>query len=223
MTRTHLYWLTALAITAATFAASAAFYPKLSATVPTHWNIHGQVDGYGPKAWALVPIPVTMVGMLVFFRVLPALSPKHFEVDSFRETYLFLMVATVGLFAHIHGVTLYATRAQLAGPGKGFDIGRVLIGGVFLFFALVGNVMGKVRRNFFIGVRVPWTLASDRVWNDTHRLAAWTMVGGGLLGFLAVIAGLPIVLAFAVLIVSVLIPVVYSFVHYKNLERQGAI
>ena len=69
------------------------------------------------------------------------------------------------------------------------DIGRALIGGMFLFFALLGNVMGKVRKNFYIGIRVPWTLASDRVWNDTHRLAAWLMVGGGILGFLLVILG----------------------------------
>jgi len=185
--------------------------------------MQGKVDGYGPKAVALLGVPATMVGMLLFFRVLPALSPKNFEVDAFRETYLFLMAATVGLFAYIHGVALYATWAQVVGAGKGFDIGRVLIGGVFLFFALMGNVMGKVRRNFYIGVRVPWTLASDRVWNDTHRLAAWTMVGGGLLGFLAVVAGLPLVPAFAVLIVSVFIPVVYSFVHYKQLEGRGAL
>ena len=59
------------------------------------------------------------------------------------------------------------------------DIGRAMIGGMFLFFALLGNVMGKVRKNFYIGIRVPWTLASDRVWNDTHRLAAWMMVAGG--------------------------------------------
>ena len=102
------------------------------------------------------------------------------------------------------------------------DIGRALIAGMFLFFALLGNVMGKVRKNFYIGIRVPWTLASDRVWNDTHRLAAWLMVAGGIIGFLLVIAGLPIVWSIGVLLVTFLIPVVYSFVHYKALERQGA-
>ena len=85
------------------------------------------------------------------------------------------------------------------------------------------SVLGKVRKNFYVGVRVPWTLASDRVWNDTHRFAAWTMVGGSLIGFLMVIAGVPIIWAFAVLLGSTLSPVVYSFVHYKKLEREGAL
>ena len=83
--------------------------------------------------------------------------------------------------------------------------------------------MGKVRKNFYIGIRVPWTLASDRVWNDTHRLAAWVMVAAGVIGFLLVIAGASPIVAIGLLIGSMLIPVVYSFIHYKSLERRGAL
>jgi uncharacterized membrane protein len=87
----------------------------------------------------------------------------------------------------------------------------------------MGSVMGRVRRNFYMGVRVPWTLASERVWNDTHRLAAWVWVACGLVGFGIIIAGLPFAVALALLIVALLVPVVYSFVHYKVLERRGAL
>jgi len=80
-----------------------------------------------------------------------------------------------------------------------------------------------VRKNFYIGIRVPWTLASDRVWNDTHRLAAWVMVAAGVIGFLLVIAGASPIVAIGLLIGSMLIPVVYSFIHYKSLERRGAL
>jgi uncharacterized membrane protein len=100
---------------------------------------------------------------------------------------------------------------------------RAMMGGLFLFFALLGNVMGRVRRNFYIGVRVPWTLASERVWNDTHRVAAWLFVACGLAGFLIVMTGLPMLAAFAVLSIAVVVPIVYSFVHYKQLERRGAL
>ncbi len=86
----------------------------------------------------------------------------------------------------------------------------------------MGNVMGKVRRNFYIGFRVPWTLASDRVWNDTHRLAAWVMVAAGSIGFVLVIAGVSPGVAIGLLIVAMLIPAVYSFIHYKSLERRDA-
>lgn len=223
MTRTTVYWVIALGLTVATFAASVLVYPVLPETIPTHWNIHGQVDGYGSKTWAVFLMPGGAVAMLVLFWFLPALSPKNFEVDTFHDTYLFVMVTTIGLFAYLHAVILFATWAQVVGAAKWFDIGRALVGGIFLFLALLGNVMGKVRRNFYIGIKVPWTLASDRVWNDTHRLAAWTMVGGSLIGFLVVVSGLSLVIAFAVLGVSFLIPLVYSFVHYKQLERRGAL
>jgi uncharacterized membrane protein len=223
MTRSSLSWLIALGLTAAIWAASAYLYPGLPDRIPTHWNIHGKVDGYGSKTWAVFLMPAVCLLMLGLFRLLPWLSPKGFQVDTFRPTYEFIMVGVVGLFCYIHAVILYATLRHVAGNDQGFDMGRALCAGIFLFFALLGNVMGKVRRNFYMGVRVPWTLASERVWNDTHRVAAWTMVGGGLLGFLIVVSGLPIAAGFGVLIASVIVPVVYSFVHYKSLERRGAL
>ena len=217
------YWIIAGLLTLSAWALAAWLYTSLPQRVPIHWNIEGKVDGWGDKSWATFLMPGTMTGMLILFAFLPALSPKHFEVDSFRSTYLYIMVLTTGLFAYMNGVILLATWQEVREGSKFMDIGRAMIGGMFLFFALLGNVMGKVRKNFYIGIRVPWTLASDRVWNDTHRLAAWLMVAGGIIGFLLVIAGLPILWSIGVMLVTFLIPIVYSFVHYKALERQGAL
>ena len=160
--------------------------------------------------------------MLVLFYFLPALSPKSFEVDTSRSTYLYIMVLVVGLFTYMQGVLLY-TVYQSVGKQPSLDIGRAFIAGMFLFFGLMGNVIGKVRKNFYIGIRVPWTLASDRVWNDTHRMAAWLWVGSGVVGFAAIVLGAPIVLAVGLLVAAGLIPVIYSFFHYKALERKGAL
>ncbi len=217
------YWIIAGLLTLSAWALAAWLYTSLPQRVPIHWNIEGKVDGWGDKSWATFLMPGTMTVMLILFAFLPALSPKHFEVDSFRSTYLYIMVLTTGLFAYMNGVILLATWQEVREGSKFMDIGRAMIGGMFLFFALLGNVMGKVRKNFYIGIRVPWTLASDRVWNDTHRLAAWLMVAGGIIGFLLVIAGLPILWSIGVMLVTFLIPIVYSFVHYKALERQGAL
>jgi uncharacterized membrane protein len=217
------YWIIAILLTLAAWALSAWFYPSLPQRVPTHWNIQGNVDGWGDKSWAVFLVPGMMIGFLILFAFLPALSPKHFEVDTFRSTYLYIMVLMSALFLYMNGVILLATWQEVREGPRFMDIGRVLIGGMFLFFALLGNVMGKVRKNFYIGIRVPWTLASDRVWNDTHRLAAWLMVLGGVIGFLIVVSGLSLVAAFSVMIMTFLIPVVYSFVHYKTLERRGAL
>jgi uncharacterized membrane protein len=218
---TRIYWIVAFLMVAITTAATAWLYTSLPEQVPTHWNIRGEVDGYGGK-WTLFIFPAIMVGMLVMFYFLPALSPRQFEVDTFRSTYVYIMVLVVGLFAYMDGIMLYVVHRTVAKQAT-VEIGRAFLAGMFLFFALLGNVMGKVRKNFYIGVRVPWTLASDRVWNDTHRLAAWVWVSAGVIGFAMIVLGAPIMLAFGVLIVSAFIPVVYSFVHYKSLERRGAL
>jgi uncharacterized membrane protein len=218
---TRAYWIIAILLIAITTGVTAWMYLTLPEQIPTHWNIRGKIDGYGGK-WTLFLFPVTMVGMLVLFYFLPALSPKQFEVDTFRSTYLYIMVLVVGLFGYMDAVMLYVVHRAVA-KEPSIDLGRAFIAGVFLFFALAGNVIGKVRRNFYIGVRVPWTLASDRVWNDTHRLAAWVMVAAGFIGFVITISGLSIIAAFGLLIGSAFIPVIYSFVHYKSLERRGAL
>jgi uncharacterized membrane protein len=167
-------------------------------------------------------VPGIATGLLVLFAFLPALSPRSFEVNSFRPTYLYIMATTVGLLAFIQLVILAATFQEVRGERR-LDIGRALVAGMFVFFGLMGNVMGKVRKNLYIGIRVPWTLASDRVWNDTHRMAAWLMVGGSVVGLALVLLGAPLPLAFGVLMGVALLPVAYSFFRYKSLERRGAL
>lgn len=219
---TRAYWIIAVTLTAALWGMSAWAYPGLPDSIPTHWNIHGQVDGHGSRN-VIFLMPAVTTGILVVFALLPALSPRNFEVDSFRTTYLFLMATTVGLMAYLQVVILAATFQEVGVVPRRIDIGRALLAGMFIFFGLMGNVMGKVRKNFYVGIRVPWTLASDRVWNDTHRLAAWLMVAGSAVGLALVAFDAPLALAFGVLMASFLIPVVYSFIHYKALERRGAL
>ncbi len=215
---TRYDWWSAVALVVAVWAASAWLYPSLPARIPTHWGIDGKVDGYGAKGWAVFLLPGLIVWVVFLFRLLPALSPRNFEVEAFRSTYLLIMVLILGLFSFIHGMALYgAFHPELGG------MSRALFGVMFLFFAPLGNVLGKVRRNFYIGVRTPWTLASERVWADTHRLAAWLLVLGSLVGFGITATGLPLVAAFVVLMGSLLVPVLYSFAHSKSLERRGAL
>jgi uncharacterized membrane protein len=214
--KTRFSWILAIGLTALAFGASFYLYAALPERIPIHWNIRGQIDGYGDKSWAVFALPGGMGLMIGLFALLPWLSPKPFEVDSFRQTYLFIMVLVVALFGYIHALSL------IAASGRAIDFSRALLGGLFLFFALLGNVMGKVKRNFYVGIRVPWTLANDRVWNDTHRLAAWLWVACGLIGFVIAMAGFP-VLAFAPLAVAVVVPIVHSFLLYRRLDRRGEV
>jgi uncharacterized membrane protein len=215
MTIKQRYYLGAAAIILATLAAITVAYPQLAPVVPVHWNAHGQVNGWGPK-WSLFLYgPGMMVLLVLLFAGLPWLSPKKFEVDSFRPTYLYIMIVIVAMLAYIQILIL------IAGLGLMLDVSRAVIGGVCLLIALLGNVLGKVRRNFYVGIRTPWTIANERVWNATHRFAAKTFFAGGLLGLIAVIARAPFWAPMTAILIAALIPVVYSLVIYKQLERRG--
>jgi immunity protein, SdpI family len=218
---TRFYWAGSILLVALAAGAAAWLWPTLPDQIPTHWNIRNEVDAYGGK-WTLLIGPVMMVGLLVLFYFLPALSPKAFSVDSFRPTYLYIMFLVMGLSAYIQAVLLYTVQQSVT-KGHPVPLGTFFIAGMFLFFGLIGNVMGKVRKNFYIGIRVPWTLASDRVWNDTHRMAGWLWVAAGIVGFGLVILGTPIYIPIILLVVAAFIPIFYSFIHYKALERRGAL
>ncbi|MFZ0731612.1 MAG: SdpI family protein [Candidatus Sulfotelmatobacter sp.] len=215
MTINQRYFLGAAAVILATLAGILVAYPQLPVAVPIHWNIHGQVNGWAPK-WALFLYgPGMMLALVGLFAALPWLSPKRFEVDSFRPTYLYIMIVTLAMFAYIQILTL------LAALGLALDVGPAIEGGVCLLIALLGNVLGKVRRNFYVGVRTPWTIANERVWNATHRLAAKTFFAAGLLGFTAVLVRAPFWLPLTAILIGAFIPVIYSLIFYKQLEHRG--
>jgi uncharacterized membrane protein len=212
---TRKYYLAGLALIAAVIAATLVVYPHLPHTVPMHWDIHGHVNGWGPRWWLLVIDPGAMAGILLLFSVLPWLSPRHFEVDTFRSTYLYIMVAVLAMLAYVHALILAASLSWVV------DVTRAVIGGASLLVALTGNVLGKVRRNFFVGVRTPWTIANEHVWNATHRFAAKTFFAAGLAGLACAILNAPFWLPLAAILTGALLPAVYSLILYKQLERRG--
>ena len=207
-------WTIAIAITALVWAGTAVAYPRLPERVPIHWNLSGEVDGWGDRSWAAFLTPALMLGMLGLFAALPWLSPRRFEIDGSNPAYRFILLLIVALFGYIQALTI------LAGLGGAVDVGRALVAGICLTMAMLGGVLGKLRRNFYVGVRTPWTLASDRVWADTHRLAGRLFVGAGLVGLgFSLLGWLPA--AFGAIMAAALVSVVYSLIDYKRLEKRG--
>jgi uncharacterized membrane protein len=187
--------------------------------IPTHYNAAGEVDKVTPREEILpqwLILPCLMVGFTVLMRLLPWLSPEGFKVDSFRDTFFFLMAVAAALFFYIQLLLV------LGGvEGVSLDTTRWLLGGLSLFFSVLGNRLGKVRRNFWMGVRTPWTLANETVWIQTHRLTAWLWVPGGVVLSILGFTGASVWLWLAGLLGMTLSPVLYSLWLYKRLEKQG--
>ena len=209
-------WWVAVGLVGVVIVGSSLVHGQLPERVPTHWNLRGEVDGHGPRAVAAFLLPAILIGLLGLFAVLPKIAPARFTLDEFGPTYRAIVLIALGMLSYVQVFTL------LGGLGYRFNMTRMIVAGMLLGLGLMGNYFGKVRRNFFVGVRVPWTLASERVWNETHRLAAWVTSGCGLIGSLVALVGYPLIgLGFVVPIVVV--PVVFSLVRYKRLEARGEV
>jgi uncharacterized membrane protein len=207
-----------LAAFAGTFWVYFGMFDHMVDQVPVHWDWAGRADRLVPKGESLPYLligPISMDLMVILTLLLPWMSPRRFDVDRFRGVFQYVMALSVIMLGYIQLMMLLAALGQpVPMPGS-------LIAGIMLFFAVMANSLGKVRRNFWIGVRTPWTLASERVWNATHRLSAWLYLAAGIVGFVAVLAGVNLTLIFICFMAAVLWPAVYSLILYKRLERTG--
>lgn len=189
--------------------------------IPTHWGITGEADGFTPKEPGLLLLPAVTFLLALLLVVLPRFEPRRANLARSAGSYRTVVVGFVVFMGAIHLV------AVLAAGGVPVDVGRSVTLGIGLFFALIGNQLGKVRSNYLFGIRTPWTLASDLSWNRTHRATGRLWVAGGLALALLALAGAsgPVLAGslFGWLLVTTLAAVVYSYRVWARDPDRGAI
>jgi uncharacterized membrane protein len=189
-------------------------YPSLPDPMPTHWNAAGEVDDYTAKAVGAPLLVLIPLSVFVIFKLIPVMSPRGFRTETFTGPLNIIMTASV-LFGCIIGIgVIRATR------DSSIDISSFVFVAVGLLFMVMGNFLGKVRKNFFLGIRTPWTLASDEVWAKTHRLGGWCFVIAGIIMAFMGVALPPSAMPWAIIVIVAiaLIPVVYSYFAYRRIE-----
>jgi len=151
--------------------------------MPNHWGSNGEINGYGSKIAGAFTPPLINLGMYIMFLVLPHIDPKGKNYAKFDSTYQYLKYLLIVLFLGMEVYTLLLATGAI--------VNRPIFMGIMisLLFILLGNVMGRVKYNYFIGFRVPWTLANEEVWRKTHRLAAQLLVIGGMINLLLNLIG----------------------------------
>ena len=198
---------------AAPFLMILAVYNKLPAEVPMHWNIHGEIDRYGSRN-ELFLIAGINVFLGVFMSAVAKIDPKQKNYTKFRETYDWMVIWTLGFMTVLMGVVL----AETMQPGT-INISKVACIMVGILFIVLGNMMPKVKQNFFTGVKTPWALSSEVVWNKTQRLGGKSMVLGGVLILLSGFLSNGKATAFLIILIAILIsilPMVMSYIWYKQ-------
>ncbi len=194
-----------ICIIVAVLGVTLAVYSSLPPQIPMHWNFRGEVDRYGDKTVAAFLLPGLMIGLAVFFRVIPVGKRTPSAPNPNTAILSYIGVLNAALLGLLQCLTLAVAL------GYRVDLPRILVASLFVMFALMGVVMGRIRRNPWMGIKVPWTLESDRVWDSTHRLAGWTFGLSGVLGMILVLVNVPMEWTPLPIATAVVIPLVYSF------------
>ena len=186
-------------------------YPSMPEVIAIHWNVHGEADGYGSKLVGLFLIPVIELVLIPLFLVLPRIDPKA-SPDRLMGAYeWFIMIFTLYM-AYVFSLSVAWNL------GYRFDLLRLLVPMLGMMFIGIGEILGKVEMNWFMGIRTPWTLSSQQVWDETHRLGGKLFKISGALAFLGVFFNgwIALLLAIAPVLLSGVYVTIYSYISYKK-------
>ena len=187
------------------------FYPQMPSKMASHWNVQGQVDGYLPKFWGLFLMPIISLGLFLLFVAIPKIDPLKYNIEKFRKYYNRFVVLIIIFLFYLYLLTIFwnisfrFNMIQLMAPAFG------------IFFYYCGILTEKAKRNWFIGIRTPWTLSSEKVWDKTHK------IGGKLFKITGIIAlfGIffPSYAIFFILVPGILAAIyviIYSYLEYQK-------
>jgi uncharacterized membrane protein len=199
-----------LGLLAGTAAVTAALHRELPARIPTHFNLHGQADAWSSRAFGAWLLPGIALGTWLLVRFGGRIAGPTFRERLASSPVKLVALLTTGFLVALHFVMLWS------GLHASTPIGAALGLAMGVFWVVLAQVMPRIRRNPFVGVRTAWTLSSDENWARTHRFAGWTFTIGGLVAIVASLASVPAVAIVAV-VASALVPAIYSWVLARTL------
>jgi uncharacterized membrane protein len=202
-------------ISAIALAGSAYAWPQLGSTVPIHWGLGGQPDGYAPKASGLLLLPALALLTSLLVAGLLKLDPRKDHIAESMPAIRTVLVGIAGFLGFVHALMLHAML------GNGTLPERAMFVAMGALFVAIGSALPGLRSNYFAGIRTPWTLQSERVWERTHWIGGRAIAASGLV---VAVSGLLLPSAWAIgvsilaLVVGTTVPVVLSY-HYWKDER----
>lgn len=190
---------------------TAYFYGDLPATLVTHWNSSGQANGTADKSWGLFLTPIIAAFLSLILFVLPSIDPLQKGFDSFRKEYDWLIV----LFAAF--LSLIQVLIVIWNLGLHFNFSRFIGPSIGVLFYFIGTIMPSFKRNWFAGIRTPWTLSSDVVWKKTHDQAGSVFQLMGIIAcFGAILPRYSFYFLFVPTILGVAWVTLYSYLVYRK-------
>lgn len=183
------------------------FYKKMPETLPTHWGFNNKIDGYSSKFTTLITTPLLLIFLNIFSCFMLDNDPKNKDKNNFVITIGKATIPLVMLITFVISV--------FYGLGKKINVMVIISIFVGFLLILIGNYLPKTKRNYTVGIKLPWTLNSDENWNKTHRLAGYFFILGGIFFLLTPFIGNEYLIFLTFMIIGI-IPAIYSFYLYKN-------
>jgi uncharacterized membrane protein len=202
--------LVAISIILISFIVGIYLYPMMPEVMASHWNFKGEVDDYMSKFWGLFLMPIMSLGMFLIFSLIPKMDPMKENIEKFKKYFDdFIVVLFLFLF-YIYLLTIFWNL------GLEFNMSKFLVPLMGILFFYCGNLIENAKRNWFIGIRTPWTLSNDQVWDKTHKRGGKLFKVCGIITFLSIL--LPDYAIF-----FTIIPIIFSSIYlfaYSYLEFQ---
>lgn len=191
------------------------FYPQLPDRVPTHWGVNGEINGWSSKNFAVYFFPALTLLLYALLSVFPIIDPLRKNIETFANLYYWFKVVFVAFMGGMYFMTLWA------GVGHAVNVQMLVMLGIAVLFLFIGLILPKIKRNYTIGIRLPWTLHSEKTWEKTHAFGGKLfIVMAALMAVLAFIKG---AYAFWILIGGMILLLatlmVYSYWQYRKLEK----
>lgn len=200
-----------LGITLLSFILSIYFYPQMPEEMASHWNAQGQVDGYMSKFWGLFLMPFILIGLALLFVAIPRIDPLKTNIEKFRKYYdgfiILFFIFMLSVYSHV----------ILWNLGIKISPNVILPISLGLLFFYCGILCENAKRNWFVGIRTPWTLSNEKVWDRTHKIGGKLFKIAGVVAFVGIF--FQCYTLFFILVPPILVAIysiIYSYFEYQK-------
>ena len=187
------------------------FYPQVPQKIASHWNIHGEVDGYLPKFWGLFLLPMILVIMFLLFVLIPRIDPLKENIEKFRKYFDWFIIIIVLFLCYLYALVI------LWSFGSRFNMAEMLAPAFAVIFYFSGVLIKNAKRNWFIGIRTPWTLSNEIVWEKTHKIGGKLFKISGIIAFIGTFFPK---ISFWLVIVPIVFTVFYTIIYSYFLHKK---
>ncbi len=201
-----------IALIALAFVVGGFLYPDLPEKMPSHWNAQGEVDAWSGKDFAVFFFPGITLAIYLLITFIPLIDPLRRNYPKFHLPYFWFRTVFVIFFVLLYFYTLWAAL------GTKLNINFFIIPALSVLFILIGIFLPQVRKNYFVGIKTPWTIHSEEVWDKTHRFGGKCFIAAGVFALISLLFPKYFLSIFiAVILLAAFIPVIYSYLAFRKI------